>query len=268
MLCAEIQKENRDENFTETNSYFRRSGAVPKPTPGEEAVGKKGIAQQGDYVMNKRKALNEELGREVQKLAEAEKKEQGEQQDQPLIPQGRTQVGTNSITAGNRSGNLAISANAIDALLFGTAGSSTLNNNNVIVLPTQPNDMANDNNNRQSQPTQNWSANGGYAQQKQAATPAPANAEGAGNNLYLNDNIVLQQRVIAEKPAAKSKDAANKPVTTEDALSAALKSEVSKLQPQDLEALQKKMAVADEKMPEVQESAGANDKDEIGRAHV
>ncbi|MEO5718882.1 MAG: Amuc_1098 family type IV pilus outer membrane protein, partial [Chthoniobacterales bacterium] len=35
-------------------------------------------------------------------------------------------TGLNPITAGNRSGNLAISANAIDALLFGTAGASSL----------------------------------------------------------------------------------------------------------------------------------------------
>jgi general secretion pathway protein D len=35
-------------------------------------------------------------------------------------------IGQNPVTAGNRSGNLAISANAIDALLFGTAGASSL----------------------------------------------------------------------------------------------------------------------------------------------
>ena len=36
-------------------------------------MGKKGIAQQGEYVASKRKAVNEELEREVQKVAELEK---------------------------------------------------------------------------------------------------------------------------------------------------------------------------------------------------
>ncbi len=40
--------------------------------------------------------------------------------------QGGTPLGSNPITGGNRSGSLAISANAIDALLFGGAGSSSI----------------------------------------------------------------------------------------------------------------------------------------------
>ena len=35
-------------------------------------------------------------------------------------------MGQNPVTAGNRSGNLAISANAIDALLFPTMGASSV----------------------------------------------------------------------------------------------------------------------------------------------
>ena len=46
--------------------------------------------------------------------------------DFPFIAPGGTPVGTNPLTAGNRSGNIAISANAIDALLFGVPGSSAL----------------------------------------------------------------------------------------------------------------------------------------------
>ena len=43
-----------------------------------------------------------------------------------VFQQGGTPIGSNPITGGNRSGQLAISANAIDALLFGGAGSSAI----------------------------------------------------------------------------------------------------------------------------------------------
>jgi general secretion pathway protein D len=47
--------------------------------------------------------------------------------DYPFVPPGsNTPVGQFPVTAGNRSGNLAISANAIDALLFPTSGASSL----------------------------------------------------------------------------------------------------------------------------------------------
>jgi len=47
--------------------------------------------------------------------------------DWPFVPPGsQTPVGQFPITAGNRSGTMAISANAIDALLFPTMGSSAL----------------------------------------------------------------------------------------------------------------------------------------------
>ena len=46
--------------------------------------------------------------------------------DFPFISPGGVPVGTSPLTAGNRTGNLAISANAIDALLFGAAGSSAI----------------------------------------------------------------------------------------------------------------------------------------------
>jgi general secretion pathway protein D len=45
--------------------------------------------------------------------------------DFPFQAAGRP-LGTNPVTAGNRSGNLAISANAIDALLFGGAGATRI----------------------------------------------------------------------------------------------------------------------------------------------
>jgi general secretion pathway protein D len=46
--------------------------------------------------------------------------------DFPFAPPGGPPVGQFPVTAGNRSGNLAISANAIDALLFPTTGVSSL----------------------------------------------------------------------------------------------------------------------------------------------
>jgi general secretion pathway protein D len=46
--------------------------------------------------------------------------------DFPFIAPGGIPVGVNPVTGGNRSGQLAINNNAIDALLFGTAGASAL----------------------------------------------------------------------------------------------------------------------------------------------
>ena len=46
--------------------------------------------------------------------------------DFPFLQPGGIPVGQNPVTAGNRSGNRAISANAIDALLFGVPGASSL----------------------------------------------------------------------------------------------------------------------------------------------
>jgi general secretion pathway protein D len=46
--------------------------------------------------------------------------------DFPFVGPGGTPVGQFPVTAGNRSGGLAISQNAIDALLFGVAGNSSL----------------------------------------------------------------------------------------------------------------------------------------------
>jgi len=49
------------------------------------------------------------------------------QADYPFVPPGSSvPVGQFPVTSGNRSGNLAISANAIDALLFPTSGASSL----------------------------------------------------------------------------------------------------------------------------------------------
>ncbi len=46
--------------------------------------------------------------------------------DFPFVPPGGQPIGQFPVTAGNRSGNLAITANAIDALLFGIPGASSL----------------------------------------------------------------------------------------------------------------------------------------------
>ncbi len=50
----------------------------------------------------------------------------GTTSDFPFIGPGGTPVGQNAVTGGNRSGSTAISASAIDALLFGTTGASKL----------------------------------------------------------------------------------------------------------------------------------------------
>ena len=46
--------------------------------------------------------------------------------DFPFVPPGGQPVGNFPVTGGNRSGNLAITANALDALLFGIPGASSL----------------------------------------------------------------------------------------------------------------------------------------------
>ena len=46
--------------------------------------------------------------------------------DFSFVPPGGQPVGTFPVTGGNRSGNLAITANALDALLFGVPGASSL----------------------------------------------------------------------------------------------------------------------------------------------
>jgi len=46
--------------------------------------------------------------------------------DFPFVPPGGVPVGTSPLTGGNRSGGTAISANAVDALLFGAVGASQL----------------------------------------------------------------------------------------------------------------------------------------------
>ena len=46
--------------------------------------------------------------------------------DFPFVAPGGTAVGGNPVTGGNRSGGVAISANAVDALLFGVPGASSL----------------------------------------------------------------------------------------------------------------------------------------------
>jgi general secretion pathway protein D len=46
--------------------------------------------------------------------------------DYPFVPPGGQPIGQFPVTAGNRSGNLAITANALDALLFGVPGASSL----------------------------------------------------------------------------------------------------------------------------------------------
>lgn len=124
VLKKELETDNRDDQFSETNNSTS-TGIVPKPTPGDEIVGKKALASQGDYVVSKRKALNEELGRELLKLSE---KQTGAPVQQQAIPQNGAQ----------------------------------------------------------------WSMNSAYSGKAAASTPVLPSA-GASGNLYLNDNIVLQQ---------------------------------------------------------------------------
>ena len=51
---------------------------------------------------------------------------QSNPQDFPFVAPGGAAVGGNPVTGGNRSGGVAISANAVDALLFGVPGASSL----------------------------------------------------------------------------------------------------------------------------------------------
>jgi hypothetical protein len=234
-LKKEIETENRDDNFTDSYRFLRKGGKEPSPTPAEETVGKKGLAQQGEYVANKRREVSEQLGREVQKLAEADKN----------APQAGQIIGVNPVTAGNRSGNLAISANAIDALLFGQQAN--------VQVPAQ-NDVAV----QSDVQGQRWTANNAFAQQAPAvSTPVPGAAP--GKNLYLNDNIVWNARVA--EPAASAGEPAKKipapakpagKAGSADVRAMALPAVKSELQPQqERAALEKAAAVEDEKKPQV-----------------
>jgi hypothetical protein len=180
-LKKEIESENRDENFAGSSRFQRKGGKEPSPTPAEETVGKKGLAAQGEYVANKRREVSDQLGQEVQKLAEAN-------QNAAQAPQAGQVIGVNPVTAGNRSGNLAISANAIDALLFGQQA--------IVQAPAQ-NDVAV----QSEQQVQRWTANNAFVQQGVVpSTPAPT-AGTQGKNFYFNDNIVWNGR-LAEPAAA------------------------------------------------------------------
>ena len=70
-LKLEVERDNRDQEFTETNGAAMR-GKAPKPTPGDEVVGKQALEKQGEYVANKRREVNEDLARQGQKLSEVQ----------------------------------------------------------------------------------------------------------------------------------------------------------------------------------------------------
>ncbi len=189
LLCAEIRMENRDVNFEETNSYVRGGAGKPTPTPTEDSVGKKGIAQQFKYVEGKRQALNEELGREAEKFAQLEKQGAGN------LNRGNanTFTGNTNINAGvlNPGGQNAQSGNALN-----NAGeqTQTLDGTNTYTGATVVN-----------QPGQLWGANSFFAAPKPAATPEPEKTapNTVGNSVYFNDNIVLQQKVAPKAAAGK-----------------------------------------------------------------
>ncbi len=201
-LKEKIQIDNRDENFAQTEQMRREAGKAPSPTPAEESVGKKGIAQQGAYVANKRREINDQLGREVQKLGEGtqdlnQQSQMVGQQTLTLNQSGHV-VGQNPLNSGLRSGLNAISANAIDALLFGQPNATVINQGTVqSANPVNPQ-------------SERWSANGAFVPQgKVSATPPPpANIQG-NNNVYFNDNVVLQQKQTQQEP--KSAELAQKP---------------------------------------------------------
>jgi hypothetical protein len=158
VLQKELEAGNRDDQFGETSAN-NSLGIVPRPTPGDEVVGKKALVTQGDYVASKRKALIAELGREMQKLSEP----------QPA-------------------------ASAQPA--------STLQN-----APAQSGAK--------------WSLNNAYNGTRANATPAQSNSKAKGS-LYLNDNIVLQNREAppSHPPANRSGDATKGSVRIEDSKAA------------------------------------------------
>ncbi len=179
-LKKEIESENRDDNFGDNYGVQRKGGKAPKPTPAEETVGKKGLEQQGEYVANKRREVNEELGKEVRKLAE--------------ITKNNSNITAQTFVAGGTQGTASQLTNN-GTIQFGNAQSQTL-----IVQGQTTNAQG-----------QTWNANGGYLQQAPpAATPVPTNGV-KGNNFYFNDNVVLNNRVenapAPAKPASKGKDA-------------------------------------------------------------
>ena len=155
LLCREIGVEVREENFAEANSYFGRSGATPKPTPAEESVGKKGIAQQSEAVLTKRRAIAEELGKESKKVADAA---------------ARSPVGMRG-----RRGS--ISSLLSDAQALAAEG-------------------------EQQVQTDRWVDNRAFRGETPATPPPAASGGPLGTQLYLNDNVVLQQRNIEPRQTA------------------------------------------------------------------
>jgi len=90
-------------------------GIVPTPTPGDELVGKKSLASQGNYVASKRKALNAELSKEIKKLSEADRAvaapaaipQNGAQAAQRTSQAGSISPGAQWTSNSSYSGNLA-----------------------------------------------------------------------------------------------------------------------------------------------------------------
>lgn len=205
-LKKEIEVENRDENFSwQLGQYSLNRGQSPSPTPAEEAVGKKGITQQGEYVANKRREVTAQLDQEVAKARQANA-------DLGRPNQGEV-VGTNTVTAGTRSGASSISANAIDALIFNQNGQAqlaprqqALNLNGVTLAPAQQGlDLNSNLQGTSNLNPQRWLSNATVAPNATTATPAPS---APGSNFYFNDNVVLQQKVAKPETKAEAKPSA------------------------------------------------------------
>ena len=143
------------------------SGASPKPTPGEDSVGKKGVKAQQAWVSDKRKEISDALDRETAQVKSLDLS------GQQMPAQVQQQV-----------------VNASDFFL--NAGTVQQSDSQGVAAPVNGAVALGD----------RWDYNKDF-KTAQPSTPVPAPAQ-PGNNLYLNDNVVLQQRIVPQpqKPAS------------------------------------------------------------------
>ena len=148
------------------------STMAPKPTPGEENVGKKGVKAQQAWVSEKRKEINDALSKETEQVRSVDWSGQ--------VTNGQVQQQQQQL-------------NTSDFFL----------NNAPVQQQAQQNIQGiGANTNTALAPGERWDYNKDF-KTAQPSTPTPAPAQ-PGNNLYLNDNVVLLQKQVPapQKPAS------------------------------------------------------------------